>query len=261
MKNWYNTKNLTATTAKISIHNEIGYGGISASEFINEIQALGNVTTIELHIHSPGGNLLDGLAIYSTLRNHPAKVLGHVDGLAASAASIILMAADRITMPEDAYLMIHNAQGGAFGDAAELRDMAALMEKLQGSAADIYVRRTGLDRQTILDMMAKESWLSATEAKTLGFCDEVIGRVGLAAKSRPFDHRFKMSPMSEPDFDEVENERDFERLLRDLHFTKREATAFVSRLKNVVNRQAVDNADDEIVERLENLKIPKSILN
>ncbi|OQW67183.1 MAG: Clp protease [Proteobacteria bacterium ST_bin11] len=261
MKNWYQIKNLTADIAKISIFNEIGLGGITAAEFIAELRALGNVTTLELNIHSPGGSLLEGLAIHSALKNHPAKVLGHVDGLAASAASIILMAADRITMPEDGFIMIHNAQGGAYGDAAELRDMAALMEKLQGTAVDIYVRRTGLDRQTIVDMMSKETWMSAAEAKTLGFCDEVLGRVGLAAKARPFDDRLKLSPMGAPDFTELENERDLERFFRDVHFSKTESTALVAKMKTLLTRPPVDDEDAKFLERLENLKIPKSILN
>lgn len=261
MKNWYAIKNQTATSAKISIHNEIGFAGISASEFIRELQALGTVANIDLHIHSPGGNLLDGLAIYSALRNHPAKVLGHVDGLAASAASIVLMASDTISMPEDAFLMIHNAQGGAYGDATELRDMAQLMDKLQNSAIDIYQQRTALNRQAIVDMMSKETWMSAAEAKALGFCDEVIGRVGLAAKARSFEDRLKLSPMGAPDFDELETERDFERFFRDLHLSKSEAAAMVAKMKVLLTRPPVNDEDRKFMERLENFKLPKSILN
>ncbi|WFP51225.1 Clp protease ClpP [Methylomonas sp. EFPC3] len=266
MKNWYQIKNLTAASASISIHDEIGGLGISASQFINELQALNNVATIELHIHSPGGSLLDGLAIYNALKNHPARVLGHVDGLAASAASVILMAGDVITMPEDAFLMIHNAQGGAYGDAAELRDMADLMEKLQSSAIDIYQQRTGQDRQTIIDMMAKETWMNATEAKALGFCDQVLGRVGLAAKARSFDNHFQLSPLAgTADFSELNSMRDFERFFRDCHLSKSEASALCAKMKAIFARPAeqVGEEDQAFIARLEafSAKLPKSILN
>ncbi len=209
--------------------------------------------------------MLDGLAIYNALKNHPAKILGHVDGLAASAASVVLMASDVITMPEDAFLMIHSAQGGAYGDSVELRDMADLMEKLQASAVDIYQSRTGLDRQTIIAMMAKETWLTATEARQLGFCDQVLGRVGLAAKARGFEDYFSLPPLAEPDFNSLTDERDWERFFRESHFSKAQSKAIVAKIKAVLNRPTDQISDDDkaYIERLENLslKMPKSLIN
>lgn len=261
MKNWFKIKNLAAQAASISIHDEIGSVGISASALISELRALGNVAEIELHIHSPGGNLLDGLAIYNALRTHPAKITGIVDGIAASAASIILMAADYIIMPEDSFIMIHNATGGAHGDAGDLRSMADTMERLQSSAVDIYERRTGLDRQRIIDMMNAETWLSATEAQTLGFCDEVIGRVTLAAKISKFD--LKSWPLNDPDFNnDIKTAKDFERVLRDLGLSKSQASALTAKAKSIGSQQS-ESDDSALVNRLQqlNARLQKPLLN
>ncbi|MGR8932421.1 MAG: head maturation protease, ClpP-related [Gammaproteobacteria bacterium] len=257
MKNWYKIKNLAANAASISIHDEIGNDGISASAFINELRSLGGVSEIELHIHSPGGNLLDGLAIYNALRNHPAKVMAHVDGIAASSASIVLMAGDRISMAEDSFIMIHNAMGGAYGGSQDLRAMADTMDKLQSSAVDIYQRRTGLARETISDMMNTETWLSATEAQALGFCEEVIGRVALAAKLARFD--LKSWPLNEPDFNDVQNARDFERVLRDLGLSKSQAATMTAKAKSISNAHDDDAA---LIDRLGRLsaKLQKPLI-
>jgi ATP-dependent Clp protease protease subunit len=262
---WFKINNLAPKIAQISILNEIGFEGVSASQFINELQSLGNVAEIELHIHSPGGNLLDGLAIYNALKRHPAKIHGIVDGIAASAASIILMASDTITMPEDAFLMIHNAQGGIYGDAEDLRGMADTMEKLQSSAVDIYQTRTGLDRQEILTMMSNETWMTASEAKQLGFCDNVLGRVSLAAKARQFDQRFKFNPLGEPDWNELETERDFERFFRNSGLSKTESKLLFAKAKALFSRPLDQmNAEDRAyMERLEafSTNIPKSLIH
>lgn len=259
---WFKINNLASNMAQISILNEIGFQGVSASEFINELQSLGNKAEIELHIHSPGGSMLDGFAIFNALKNHPAYIHGIVDGIAASAASIVLMAANKITMPEDAFLMIHNAQGGAYGDSNELRGMAETMEKLQSSAIDIYQSRTGLDRQLIANMMSKETWMNANEAKQLGFCDQVLGRVSLAAKARSFEHKFMLNPLDEPDFNELSTERDFEKFFRDSGFSKAEAKLMIAKGKELFLRPVDQMSDEEkaYIEKLEaisaNLKKP-----
>ena len=106
--NWYNIKAKSDTSAEISIYDEIGGWGISAQQFSQEFKALGNnLKQIDLHIHSPGGDVFDGIAIYNLLKNHPANKTVYIDGLAASMASVIAMAGNEIIMPENAMMMIH----------------------------------------------------------------------------------------------------------------------------------------------------------
>lgn len=105
--NWYSMKASAEDTADISIYEEIGGWGISARQFAEELTALGQVNHINLHIHSPGGDVFDGIAIYNLLKNHPASKTVYIDGLAASMASVIAMVGDPIIMPENAMMMIH----------------------------------------------------------------------------------------------------------------------------------------------------------
>lgn len=109
MKSWCSIKAASdGTSANISIYEEIGGWGITAQQFSEDLKALGAVSHINLHIHSPVGDVFDGIAIYNLLSKHPAKVTVNIDGLAASMASVIAMAGDRIVMPENAMMMIHH---------------------------------------------------------------------------------------------------------------------------------------------------------
>jgi ATP-dependent Clp endopeptidase proteolytic subunit ClpP len=195
MKSWYAIKNRSAEVIDISIHDEIGFFGVEAAEFIAQLKRHPDAKVINLSIHSPGGSVLDGLAIYNSLRGHGARIYGHVEGLAASAASYVLMAADHISMPEDAFIMIHNAHGGAMGDADELREMADIIDKLQNSMVNIYERRTGLDRDEITAMMKSETWMTAEEALALGFADTITDAIGVAAKIGRFAQHFRKLPV------------------------------------------------------------------
>jgi len=150
MKNWYSIKNKADGVLDISLHEEIGMFGIEASKFIADIRKEDDIKSINLSINSPGGSVFDGLAIYNALKSHPAKVYGHVEGIAASAASFILMASDVITMPENAFIMVHNAQRGAMGDADDLRDMAEVLENVTNQIANIYIKRTGIESEQSL---------------------------------------------------------------------------------------------------------------
>lgn len=236
MKSWYSIKNKTENTASLSIHDEIGLWGVSASQFIHDLKAQ-SVKTIDLSIHSPGGNLLDGFAMYNALINHPAKIYARVEGIAASAASLVLMAADMISMPEDSFLMIHNPHGGAYGQSADLREMADIMDKMQASIANIYSKRTGIGAFDIVKMLNAETWLNANEAQKLGFADHVTDRINVAAKASNFANHFKNLPFTvENDLNSIETERDYEKFLRDSGISRSQATALVAKAKRVFHR-------------------------
>ncbi len=174
-------RNEGGRVARVDIMGPIGGWDVSGSEFLRELKDLGDVDSIDLRIHSPGGSILDGLALFNGIKNHPAKVVGRVEGLAASMGSVVLMAADEIEIPENAYVMIHNVSGGAYGDIQELESMAALMRKLQDDVTDLYADATGKDRQEIADMMAAETWMNGEDAVEHGFATRVLEPVKAAA--------------------------------------------------------------------------------
>jgi len=260
MKNWYSIKNRHDGVLDISLHDEIGLWGISAQDFIAELRAVDNIKSINLSIHSPGGSVLDGLAIYNSLKGHPARVYGHVEGIAASAASFVLMASDVITMPEDAFIMIHNAHGGAMGDAEDLREMADIIEKLQNTILNIYEKRTGADRETLSEMMRAETWLSGDEALELGFADTLTEAIDVAAKINVFSKHFKRLPVENTNkVDEINTITDFEKCLRDAGIPKKLATALTSRAKVIFQCETEKPVSEltKLVERLDNLKLPE----
>ena len=197
MKTWYKiqAKSEKPRSADISIHDEIGLWGISASQFMRDLRGMGELDEINLSIHSPGGDVLDGWAIYNSLKNNKAKITARVEGLAASMASVILMAADTVEIPENAYIMIHNPWGLAVGDAEEMRDAADLLDKLGNGLVNAYSERTGNDEDEIREMMSAETWMDGKEAVERGFADKLLDGVALSA--RAFDSRkFKMTPKS-----------------------------------------------------------------
>ena len=148
------------------------YGGVSAQSFVKQLAGL-EADTIHLRINSPGGSVFAGRAMETALRQHSAKVIVYVDGLAASAASFVAMAGDEIEMAQGAFFMIHKAWSMAWGNSDELRKEADLLDKVDGSLAKTYHDRTGLPEAELAEMMAAETWLDADEAVAKGFADRV----------------------------------------------------------------------------------------
>lgn len=234
-KNWYSIKSVSDDVLNISIHDEIGYWGISAKDFIGDLMRHPEAKAINLSIHSPGGEMIDGFAIHNALSAHPAKVHGHIEGIAASMASVILMAADTISMPENAFIMIHNPSGGAWGESDDLRHMAALLDKFKASALSIYQKRTGLDSDVLSEMLDAETWLTGHEAMTMGFVDTVTDAIKVAAKASGFEKHFKSMPIENNNaIENIKTIRDYEHYLRDSGgLSQRLATALSSRAKDL----------------------------
>ncbi len=184
------------TVAKVEILGPIGGWDVSGSQFLRELSALGDVDTIDLRIHSPGGEVLDGWAIANGLKNHPAKVVARVEGMAASMGSVVMCAADEVEMPKNAYVMIHNVSGGVWGEADEMRSAADLVDKLQNDIVDFYAERTGIEGEEIAEMMRVETWLNGSEAVEMGFADRVLEPVAAAAvvAGVDFENRFENAP-------------------------------------------------------------------
>jgi ATP-dependent Clp protease, protease subunit len=147
---------------------------VAASDFIRDLRALGKVSKLNINIHSPGGSVYDGLAIYRALRDVQGEKVAHVASLAASSASFIMLAADRIEVAPEATVMIHDPMMMAFvTSAAEAASVNARWTQAKNQILDIYVRRTGQDREVLSDLMAAETWYVGQEIKDAGFADEV----------------------------------------------------------------------------------------
>jgi len=148
------------------------WGGVAPEPFVRELRGI-TAGTIHLRINSPGGSVFGARAMEQALREHKAKVIVHVDGLAASAASFLAMAGDEVVMAKGAMLMIHNAWTIALGNAAELRKTADLLSKIDGTLAQTYADRTGGKVEDIAAQMAEETWFTAEEAVDHGFADAI----------------------------------------------------------------------------------------
>lgn len=179
---WYSIKALSKATVEILLYDEIGNWGISAKQFARDLQAVGDVSQINLHIHSPGGDVFEGMAIYNLLVNHPARVSVFIDGLAASMASVIAMAGDTISIPENAMMMIHKPWGIQGGDADDMRRYAELLDKVEGSLVMSYVRKTGKTEDEIKSLLKEETWMTGREAVEAGFADQLTEPLAAAAQ-------------------------------------------------------------------------------
>lgn len=194
MKKWYEIRNLGDRRAQVALRGIIGIekawadGAGTYKEFIEELNALGELDEIEVFIHSQGGFVMEGLPIYNALKNHKARVVATVEGLAGSIASVILMAADERKISKSAYVMIHNADGFVGGDYRAVRKMADDLEKFTTDLAEIYSARTGIDAKKVAKMMDDETWMSGADAVANGFADTLLDEVVLTNLAR-FDAR------------------------------------------------------------------------
>lgn len=173
-QSWYEIKAKGKNQAEIAIYDEIGGWGITAKQFASEFKALGdNIQQLDIHIHSPGGSVFDGIAIYNLLNNHPANKTVYIDGLAASMASVIAMVGHKVIMPENAMMMIHKPWGIQGGDADDMRKYAELLDKLEATLLPAYAKKTGKSHEKLAEMLAVETWLNGAEAVAEGFADEL----------------------------------------------------------------------------------------
>ena len=145
-------------------------GGITASKLLQSLNGIDPSTPVTLHINSDGGEIFDAIALYNSLKERNMNVI--IEGICASAASIVAMAGKHILMKRSSMMMIHNPITSVKGDSEALKDAASLMDKLTQSMADIYSERTGLDREQVVAIMASEAYMTPEEAVRLKFADE-----------------------------------------------------------------------------------------
>ena len=146
--------------------------GISADDF-RAVLAEHEGQDVTIHLNSEGGSVTDGLSIFNAISQHDGEVTVHIDALAASIATVICCAADKVIMNSNAKFMIHRAWTVAMGNCVEFKKMANIMEMLDGDIADVYEGRTGIAKDELLSMMDEETWMTADEALASKFVDEV----------------------------------------------------------------------------------------
>lgn len=200
--NWFRVLNMGGGKAKVEIRGVIGvpkwyedWGIVDSAagtfkDFERDVKNLGDVSEVELSVFSPGGYVWDALAIHDLIARHEATWTAIVDGLAASAASFLILACDEVLMPRNSYLMIHNAEGCECGDHRNMAAAAERLEKWDGNIADIYAGKIegtlGTPRAETLDdirtRMADTTYLDGPEALELGLIDQVLEPVEMAAQ-------------------------------------------------------------------------------
>lgn len=187
MTDWYKIRMSAPRTADIDILADIGgwWDGVDAATMVRDIRDL-DVDEIRLNINSGGGSVFDAVAILNALRQHPAKVVANVLGLAASAASFIACGVDETTMAANSTMMIHGGSGVAIGNAKDMHDMADLLDKLNANIASVYAAKAGGTTESWLETMLAETWYTADEAVEAGLADRVVaGEKVEAAEAAP----------------------------------------------------------------------------
>lgn len=178
----FRMENVTDKTADIYMYgpvmNEKWWDeeeGIVPTEILKALNGVKG-RDLNIHLHSGGGHVVAAMAIYTQLANHEGKKTIIIDGLAASAATVIAMAGDEVRMSESGIFMIHNASGISLGNASQMRKDADRVEKMSNIALELYANKTGKSQDEIKQMMDDETWMTAKEAKELGFIDSVISK-------------------------------------------------------------------------------------
>lgn len=168
--------------------------GTTASDLVRQLRDCGG-EDVTLHINSEGGDAFEAVAMTAAIRGHQGTVRAVVEGLAASAASVVMTAAQECSIVEGSMVMVHDPWSSVQGGASEMRSAADLLDKVRDSIADAYARKTGMGRDECAALMAEETWMSAEEAVAMGFCDRVDASVtAVAMASRGAMARYRRCP-------------------------------------------------------------------
>ena len=235
--NWYEFKNKSGEKAEIWIYEMIGEDfwtgeGVTAKGFQKELSSV-KASQIDLHINSPGGAVFDGITIYNLLKQHPATVTSYIDGIAASIASVIALAGNKVIMAENALYMMHNPSGLVMGNAEDMRKMADVLDKIRGTMTGVYSGKSGKLEEEINALLDAETWMNADEAYEAGFIDEIGIEMDLAACAKfvPVMTKagFKHIPNQIKGTKNGPNERSIEKVLRDAGLSRSQAKEILAK--------------------------------
>ena len=193
-KTWYRLR-ATRQSADLLLYSEIGgIGGKTAADLLAELDALGPIKTLTVRINSPGGDVFDAIAMHNALIRHPATITCCIDGLCASAATLVALAGDTVCMADNAQFMIHEPWTCAMGNSADLLKQSDLLDSIATQITAIYARKTGASVEDIRAWMQAETWYTAAEAEAAGFVDVIDVPLKIAAHARHDLTVFKNAP-------------------------------------------------------------------
>lgn len=179
---WFRIENKGPGLSEVFIYDEIGGSGVSVGDFLAEVRKVEG--PLNLHLNSPGGDVFDGMAVYSALKRRTDPTTVVVDGLAASIASVIALGADKVVMAPKAKMMIHDGWTAAAGNASDFKKLVDLLDDTSNNIASVYNDKAGGGVEFWRDRMRSETWYSADEALAAGLIDEIEGK---SRKSDDFD--------------------------------------------------------------------------
>lgn len=157
------------------------FDDVTPKQFKADLDDLGDIHELRVFINSDGGDVFAGQAIHSMLQRHPASVTVYIDGLAASIASVVAMAGDKVIMPRNAMMMVHNPWTIGVGDADKFRKLADTLDQIRESIVAAYEGKTGMKRDELMALLQAETWMTAEDAVEMGFADEIEESMQIAA--------------------------------------------------------------------------------
>ena len=235
----------------VYIYDMIGGTGVTAKSIVDELNSAGVDTDINLKINSAGGDVFEGIAIYNSLLKHRGTVNVEIEGLAASMASVIMLAGDTISASENSLIMIHNPSVGVQGESKDLTKKAELLDKIKQQMVGIYTSKTGMSDNDVISMMDSETWLTASEALEVGLVTNVGEAIKVTATNTTI---FNNAPSWVADFKKKQNPNMMDDILGMLTVLKNKITGFteekVKEGVNILDEKAIKNQIVTISEKL-----------
>ncbi len=237
---WYKIESVAEGETEVLVYDYIGWPYNDARDFVGALTGIteGNIT---IRINSPGGDVFDGHAIHNAIRAHPLKPVTRIESLAASAASYIAIAGHEKQAYKNAMIMIHEPMTGFWGNQHELREVADILQQINGTLIDMYADNTNLGKREIEKMLMAETWFTTKEAKEKGFIDTII------EAGKPISAKFDLSMFANsPTEFRRPNIRNIENLLREAGgLSKDKAKAVLARgWKAIGDDQDIGGAND-----------------
>lgn len=251
---WYKIENQGGNEAEVFIYDVVGFPFIGADEFTQDLAKI-TADTITVRINSTGGDVWDGLAISNSLKNHAAKIITRIEGIAASIASVIALAGDEVQINSGGMLMIHCPWVMAIGNEFELRETADVLTKIGQNILDIYHDKTGISKNEIAALMKAESWFTAAEAKQKGFADTILNGSGEQIKNAFDLSMFANVPENirrEKPKNEKMTKREIEQALRDAGASRSFALQVAAGYRDTLEKDQRDTDNDEAIQNLIN---------
>ncbi|MDA3834264.1 MAG: Clp protease ClpP [Spirochaetales bacterium] len=240
----YKINSLSDDNVELFLLDVLGWPFNDINMIIKDLASI-KADTITVRINSPGGDVLDSVALYQALKNHSSRVITRIESLAASAASIVAMSGREVQAYSTSLLMIHNSWVIAMGDRFELQEISNILEKIDGTLLDVYIAKTKAGKREMSQMMKDETWFTAKEMKEKGFIDTIVDGKGAKAS---FDLSIFANVPDELISDDHADStiRNKERALRDVGFSQKEAKAILAGRKDSTQRdvegiQAITN--------------------